>query len=182
MRLQALVVAFAVVLLASCHDRNSHNTDGEKRKDQAMPAAEAGTSCEGTDADTLDSESHSKYYTTYTDTAEVTNLRIFARKQKVIYNPALLVGEWRCGNKYEEYLADNNGLYWDTDDDVCRKEAPHFQWTMDDNLLKLTYKMAVNGFVTRYFVVTYVDDETLVYRDDYGVSYMWDKVPEHDDM
>jgi len=29
----------------------------------------------------------------------------------------------------------------------------------------------------RQYVVTFVDDETLVYRDAYGGSYMWDKVP-----
>ena len=111
------------------------------------------------------------------DTAVVTNLRILARKQRTIYNPALLVGEWLHGSEHEHYLADGSGSRWDTGDDVDRQEAQAFSWSMDSNLLTMKYTLSLGGLTIRQYVVTFVDDETLVYRDAYGGSYMWDKVP-----
>lgn len=111
------------------------------------------------------------------DTVEVTNLRLLARKQRTIYSPTLLVGEWLRGSEHEHYMADGSGNRWDTGDDIDRWEAQTFSWTMDSNLLTMKYTMSLGGIVVRQYVVTFVDDETLVYRDAYGSSYMWDKVP-----
>ena len=111
------------------------------------------------------------------DTAEVTNLRLLARKQRTIYSPALLVGEWQHEGEHEQYIADGSGNRWDIGDDIDRREAQPFSWTMDSNLLTMKYTMSLGGIVVRQYVVTFVDDETLVYRDAYGGSFMWDKVP-----
>ena len=111
------------------------------------------------------------------DTAEATNLRLLARKQRTIYSPALLVGEWQRANEHEHYIADGTGSRWDTGDDLARDEAQTFRWTMDSNLLTFEYRTALGAVVPRQYVVTFVDDETLVYRDAYGSAYMWDKVP-----
>ncbi|MCR5193871.1 MAG: hypothetical protein K6D59_11285 [Bacteroidales bacterium] len=35
--------------------------------------------------------------------------------------------------------------------------------------------MELGGVLYRQYVVTFVDDETMVYRDRYNSSYMWDK-------
>ena len=111
------------------------------------------------------------------DTAAVTNLRIVARKQRVIYSPALLVGEWQRDNEHEQFVSDGKGSRWDIGDDVSREEAQSFTWTMDSNLLTFRYNMTLGAVLLRQYVVTFVDDETLVYRDAYGGSYMWAKVP-----
>lgn len=111
------------------------------------------------------------------DTAEVTNLRIFARKQRTIYSPQLMIGEWLRENEHEQYIADGTGNRWDTGEDIYREEAQKFSWTMDSNLLTIKYTMALGGVMLRHYVVTFVDDETLVYRDAYGDSYMWEKTP-----
>lgn len=116
-------------------------------------------------------------HTLQQDTAEITNLRRMARKQRTIYSPALLVGEWLHGSEHEHYLADGSGNRWDIGDDVDRQEAQAFSWTMDSNLLTMKYNLSLGGLVVRQYVVTFVDDETLVYRDAYGGAYMWDKVP-----
>lgn len=110
------------------------------------------------------------------DSAEVTNLRIFARKQRIIYSPQLMIGEWQHENEHEQYIADGTGRRWDTGDDLGREEAQSFRWTMDSNLLTFEYRMTFGAVVLRQYVVTFVDDETLVYSDIYGTSYMWDKV------
>lgn len=111
------------------------------------------------------------------DTAEETHLRIFARKQRTLYSPQLLIGEWQRENEHEQYMADGTGRRWDTGDDIYRDEAQVFCWTMDSNLLTFEYRMTLGAVMLRQYVVTFVDDETLVYRDAYGDSFMWGKVP-----
>lgn len=110
------------------------------------------------------------------DTAEETNLRIFARKQRTVYSPQSMVGVWFRGGEYEQYMADSSGLRWVSKDDIRREEAQRFRWTMDSNLLTLKYTMALGGLMIRQYVVTFLDDEMLVYGDAYGGSFMWDKV------
>ena len=110
------------------------------------------------------------------DTADTTNWLFFWRKQRKIYSPSMLLGESLNGREHEVYMSSGRGLYWDTADDVSRKEARVFHWTMDSNLLRRVYPLSMGVEVTRLVVVTFIDDESLVYRDDYGQSYMWDKV------
>ncbi|MBO4281809.1 MAG: hypothetical protein J5873_01265 [Bacteroidales bacterium] len=109
------------------------------------------------------------------DSAEVTNLRLLARKQRVIYDPLLLVGEWQHGTEHEVYLADGTGYQWDTSDDVAREEAQPFQWRLDSNLLTIICRLQRGGIVPRRYVVTYADDESLSYSDNYGGAFLWDK-------
>lgn len=168
-----LVVAVAL-LTAACHR-------GGKEKDEAVVADTVAVAAADTltvfHADTVKGSSRIVVHEVMQDSAEVTNLRLFTRKQRVIYDPALLAGEWINGSEHEQYIAGGGGKRWDTGDDVSRSEAQSFNWTMDSNLLTIKYTMAFGGLMIRMYVVTYVDDETLVYRDSYGDSYMWEKVP-----
>lgn len=109
------------------------------------------------------------------DSAEITNLRLLTRKQKVIYDASLLVGEWVRGTEHELYLADGTGRMWDTGDDVSDAEAQHFSWTLDSNLLTLICQLELGGVVPKRYVVTFADDENLSYKDPYGIAYLWDK-------
>ena len=111
------------------------------------------------------------------DSAETVNLRLFTRRQRVIYDSALMIGEWLQGSEHEQYIADGSGRRWDTGDDVSRDEAQVFSWTMDSNLLTVRYDLKLGGLMVRQYVVTFVDDEALVYRDAYGGTFMFDKVP-----
>ncbi len=114
-------------------------------------------------------------HTAQQDSAEIVNLRISARKQRVVYNPALLEGEWVHGTEHEVYMSDGRGRMWDDSDDVGRGEAQRFEWGLDSNLLTIVCRLELGGVLPKRYVVTFVDDETLVYRDVYGNSYMWDK-------
>lgn len=110
------------------------------------------------------------------DTAVRTDWRIFARKNTKIYSPSLLAGEWQNGKLHHQYRSDGTGSRWDESDDVERHEAQVFSWTMDSNSLTMFFTMELGGVVPREYLVTYVDEESLVYKDAYGTSYMWDKV------
>lgn len=110
------------------------------------------------------------------DTAVRTDWRISARKNAKIYSPSLLAGEWQNGNLHHQYRSDGTGSRWDLSDDIERHEAQGFSWTMDSNSLTMFFTMELGGVVPKEYLVTFVDDETLVYKDRYGKSYMWDKV------
>ncbi len=97
------------------------------------------------------------------------------RKQKVIYDAALLVGKWTRGTENEVYLPDGTGRMWDSSEDVSASEAQSFKWTLDSNLLTIVCHLELGGILPKRYVVTFADDENLVYRDSYGTSYMWDK-------
>lgn len=109
------------------------------------------------------------------DSTEITNLRILARKQKVIYDASLLIGEWVRGTEHELYLSNGTGRMWDTSEDVSRDEAQHFNWTLDSNLLTIICKLELGGVLPKRYVVTFADDENLAYNDLYGKAYLWDK-------
>ena len=114
-------------------------------------------------------------HTIHRDTADETNW-IFSRKKPVIYDPKLLVGEWLRDTEHEVYFADSTGMRWDTSDDIMREEAQVFRWTMDSNSLTIKYTLTFGALMIRQYEVTFVDDETLVYRDAFDDSYMWEKV------
>ena len=173
-----LTMATAVLLLASCHH-------GERKQAEdsvtTVPTPSQSTIVSDTlathTADTTSAMPQPTGQQLQQDSAETVNLRLFTRKQKNIYSPALIIGEWLRGSEHEQYMADGSGKHWDTGEDVSRGEAQSFLWTMDSNLLTFKYKMALGGLMVRQYVVTFVDDESLVYRDAYDDSYMWEKVP-----
>ena len=163
-----------MLLLAACH-RNNKSQQADSVSVEPPPQT-TGDTVSPKAPDTASSQQRTAQQLRQ-DTAEITNLRIFARKQSTIYGSELRGGEWQRGSEHEQYMSDGSGRYWDTSDDVSREEAQDFRWTMDSNLLLFECRMKLGGLMYRRYVVTFVDDETLVYRDAYGGSYMWDKVP-----
>ena len=175
----ALLLVAGGLLFAGCHHRQ-HETKSDTSDTQPVVADSSHAVDSVPAADTVrrvSATGTSNELVLRRDTAEVTNLRLLARKQRTIYSPGLLVGEWQREGEHEQYIADGSGNRWDNKDEVYREEAQAFVWTMDSNLLTVKYTMSLGGIVVRQYVVTFVDDETLVYRDAYGGSYMWDKVP-----
>lgn len=168
-------MAMAVLTLAACHRDRGRQTE-DSIAEVPSPAAVDTISTQPATGDTA-TKPEPAGRQLQQDSAETVNLRLFTRKQQTIYTPDMLIGEWVRGNEHEQYTTDNGGRRWDTDDDVASAEAQMFSWTMDSNLLTFKYRMALGGLMVRQYVVTFVDDETLVYRDVHGDSYMWDKVP-----
>lgn len=178
MRQRRWIILLSLLLLAAaCRNKERQlEADSLLDKAEASPVDVTNTLPMAV-TDTHRSDLNPQFRQLQEDTAAVTNLRIVARKQRVIYSPALLVGEWQRDNEHEQFIADGKGTRWDTGDDVNRAEAQLFTWTMDSNLLTLRFDLALGGLLFRQYVVTFVDEETLVYNDAYGGSFMFDKVP-----
>lgn len=113
--------------------------------------------------------------TPMTDTADATDVFRIRKRPQQVYSAAQLYGHWVLGTRHECYYPDSTGRTWDTEDDVSEDEVQCFRWTLVDNQLMIEYQMRLGGVVPRDYIVTYVDDETLVYKDLYGAAYMWDK-------
>ena len=174
MRRVWIAVLALMLVFQACHNRKEVQREDSVSAD--VPSAVADTVAEGV-GDTVTQTTPSGAVMAQQDSAETVNLRLFTRKQRVIYDSALMIGEWLQGSEHEQYIADGSGRRWDTGDDVSRDEAQVFSWTMDSNLLTVRYDLKLGGLMIRQYVVTFVDDETLVYRDAYGGTFMFDKVP-----
>ena len=166
------IVFVAAMLLVSCHHKKL-----QEQTDSMPVVHEVAEDVDTTTATAHDDVApHPAELQMELDSAEITNLRLFTRKQRVVYNPALLMGEWLNGSEHTLFVSDGSGWFWDTSDSITRETAQLFEWAMDSNLLVFKYTLALGGVVPRLYVVTYVDDESLVYRDSFGESFMWDKV------
>ena len=170
-----LIPIAAILLLAACR----HGDKGKPQEQDISPTPPpqtetADTTCPPAPS-TTEPEQDTKEYTLEQEKEEVRNLRIFARKQRKIYDASLLVGEWIRGTEHEVYLANGTGLMWDTSEDISRDEAQRFEWTLDSNLLTIVCRLELGGVLPKRYVVTYADDESLAYSDHLGSAYLWDK-------
>ncbi|MBQ7279477.1 MAG: hypothetical protein IJR13_01965 [Bacteroidales bacterium] len=126
-------------------------------------------------ATSIDESETTRQATAQRDTADRVESFIFGKKER-IFTPEQLVGEWVNGTLHEVYYSDSTGLQWDTKDDVSKAEAQRFRWEMKGNNLTQIYRMELGGVVPRDYKVTMVDDESLVYKDNFGIVFMWDKL------
>lgn len=175
MRKRLLIVSSLLLLLDACHRGEKQPASEAAVPDEAMPVA-VGDSVSPLDAGVDNIGNRPQQYVLEEDSAEITQLKIFARKQRTIYSPALLLGEWKRGTEHEVYLADGTGMMWDSSDDVLRDEAQHFEWTLDSNLLTIICHLELGGVLPKRYVVTFADDENLAYSSRLGEAYLWDKV------
>lgn len=164
-----------LLLFAACHHNDTSQPEERGTAPSKMPAD---TVRVPVPVDTIPvPPRHSSTFTLQQDSAERVDFSLFRRKQRVIYDPALIVGEWIRGSEHEQYTADGKGCRWDPGEDIQREEAQDFTWTMDSNMLMFKFRLNFGALVVREYMVTFVDDETLVYQSAYGDSYMWEKVP-----
>ena len=164
----------AVLLVVGCHHDSKQQQDTPP--EPPAPTVTVTDTVASQGEDTTAFETQTKWHNVHIDTAEITNLRLFRKKQKVIYKPAQLVGEWTMGTLHMEYKADGSGLHWDTGEDIRKEEAQRFQWSLDSNMLTLTFRTQLGGVVPKLYLVTFVDNENLSYRNAYDDSYLWEKV------
>ena len=174
MRKTLLIASSCLLLLAACHRGEKQAVPEETIPEVPVPVV-VGDSLSLSDGDDNVGK-RPRQYTLEEDSAEITQLRIFARKQRTIYSPALLLGEWKRGTEHEVYLADGTGMMWDSSDDVLRDEAQHFEWTLDSNMLTIICHLELGGVLPKRYVVTFADDENLAYSSRLGEAYLWDKV------
>lgn len=175
-----LGVLLIVPLLVGCHHKNKdnqHKTATDTTVSIPPPTGSQKTSDKSYKSD-KSIPSNQTTIQPQSDTAIRTDWRASARKNTKIYSPALLTGVWKNGNLHQLYRSDGTGLRWDESDDVGRTEGLAFSWVMDSNCLTMLFPMRLGGVVPKEYLVTYADDESLVYKDAYGTSYMWDKVPQ----
>ena len=168
-----LIMVAALLMVVACHHKD------KKAQTDSVPPPVADTVVTDTvpeaTSDTVVSPTKTTQVILQKDSAEVTHLRILARKVQTIYPSALLVGEWIRGTEHEEYYANGTGKMWDTSEDVTRDEAQRFEWTLDSNLLTIVCRLELGAVVPKRYVVTFADDENLAYNDHHGTAYLWDK-------
>ena len=172
------LLAITVLLFAACH----HKDKPQEVDSTPVAATKAVVDTFVVPSDTVSRQAPRKSVGLQQDSSEITNLRLFTRKkQHVIYSPSLLVGEWLKGTMHMEYRSDGTGLKWNTVDDLTREDAQHFLWSLDSNLLSMDFHLEHGGVVPKYYVVTYVDEESLAYKNVYDDAYLWDKVVEKEE-
>ena len=170
-----ILPAVLLLLTVACHQKDKKR-DSDNNAGKTDTPAIIDTTSQTQTIDTVNSDTQTEIYIAQRDSAEITNLRLFARKQSVIYNASLLVGEWQNGTEHEVYYSDGTGKMWDTSEDITREEAQTFEWSLDSNMLTIICKLKLGGVVPKRYVVTFADDENLSYSNHFGVAYLWDKV------
>jgi hypothetical protein len=93
------------------------------------------------------------------------------------FDKTLLYGKWQSNTLFYKYLSDGTGATWDTADDVTEAEAQSFTWTLVQSELTHIHVMEIgSSVVTKIYTVTELTDSTLIYNDDYGKEFSFDKI------
>jgi len=92
------------------------------------------------------------------------------------FDETLLIGKWQSETLFYKYLADGSGTTWDTSDDVTEEEAQEFTWTLVASELTHIHVLALGGTVPKVYTLTELTDSTLIYNDDFGKVFSFEKV------
>lgn len=171
---RSILLLLLPLLLAACHRKaDTAEPPADTTPDTVAPAPTTDTLAPS--PDTIHTPALSRKAVLHIDTAELTHLRIFGRKQKTFYSPNLLEGKWVLDNWHMHLDSNGHGERWNPKEDITRDEPDRFNWTMDSNLLYLEFLLTNGAIVPKMYVVTFVDRESLVYQNAYGTAYMWDR-------
>ena len=100
----------------------------------------------------------------------------------VSFNETFLIGKWTRpstltdGQDCYRYNADYTGATWDTGDVAGEEDAQPFTWTLEGAILTQVHKGEMGQVVPKTYTLTALNDSTLSYKDDYGVSFTFVKV------
>ena len=98
------------------------------------------------------------------------------------FDETLLIGKWTRpstlsdGQDCYRYNADYTGAAWDTGDVAGEEEAQPFTWTLEGAVLTQLHQGEMGQVVPKVYTLTTLNDSTLSYKDDYGVSATFIKV------
>lgn len=100
----------------------------------------------------------------------------------ITFDETLLIGKWTRpstltdGQDCYRYNADYTGATWDTGDDVSEAEGQPFTWSLEGAVLTQVHQGKMGQVVPKVYTLTTLNDSTLSYKDDYGVSATFIKV------
>jgi hypothetical protein len=93
------------------------------------------------------------------------------------WNQNLLLGKWVLNNTiFYKFMSDYNGLTWDEADDINEAEAQKFTWSLKKSLLNLSFETMTGKNVDKNYIVTLLNSDSLVYKDDSGFENILTKV------
>ena len=98
------------------------------------------------------------------------------------FDENLLIGKWTRpstltdGQDCYRYKADYTGATWDTGDVAGEEEAQPFTWSLEGATLTQVHQGKMGQKVPKVYTLTTLNDSTLSYKDDYGVSATFIKV------
>ena len=100
----------------------------------------------------------------------------------VTFDETLLIGQWNRpstltdGQDCYRYKADYTGATWDTGEVDGEEDAQPFTWTLEGAVLTQVHQGEMGQVVPKAYTLTTLNDSTLSYKDDYGVSATFIKV------
>ena len=100
----------------------------------------------------------------------------------VTFDETLLIGKWTRpstlsdGQDCYRYNADYTGVTWDTGEDVSEAEGQLFTWSVESATMTHIHIMKMGGKIPKTYTLLTLNDSTLSYRDEYGVSATFIKV------
>ena len=99
----------------------------------------------------------------------------------VTFDETLLIGKWERpssnnGLECYRYDANYNGVTWDTGEDVSEAEGQPFTWSVESATMTHIHIMENGGKIPKTYTLLTLNDFTLSYRDEYGVSATFIKV------
>ena len=100
----------------------------------------------------------------------------------VTFDETLLIGQWNRpstltdGQDCYRYKADYTGATWDTGDVAGEEDAQPFTWSLEGAVLTQVHQGEMGQVVPKAYTLTTLNDSTLSYKDDYGVSATFIKV------
>jgi len=100
----------------------------------------------------------------------------------VTFDETLLIGKWTRpstlsdGQDCYRYNADYTGAAWDTGEVAGEEEAQPFTWLLEGAVLTQVHQGEMGQVVPKAYTLTTLNDSTLSYKDDYGVSATFIKV------
>ena len=98
--------------------------------------------------------------------------------QQPSFDETALIGKWQeVGTQlFYTYNSDHTGKTWDEADDVTEAEAQPFEWSLVQSTLTQIHIMTVGGNVPKTYTVTQLTSSKLVYEDDFGKEFSFNKV------
>ena len=100
----------------------------------------------------------------------------------ITFDETLLIGQWNRpstltdGQDCYRYKADYTGATWDTGEVAGEEEAQPFTWSLEGAVLTQLHQGEMGQVVPKVYTLTTLNDSTLSYKDDFGVSFTFIKV------
>jgi len=107
----------------------------------------------------------------------VSILAVSCETEPISFDDSLLIGKWQSGTLFYKYFGDGTGGTWDTADNVLEEEAQEFTWTLVNADLTHIHILEIGGTVPKVYTVTELTATSLKYHDDFGVNWVFTKVP-----